>query len=134
MLDGDASFPLIFSQPAHGLFQVPAASSAGLTIAIGFPGGSPFDAPARARNYTPRPDRETGDMVSVDFGGSEDFLHFIAEELRASLSELYPLIPQDKHCSVFLMAAFLPSIHCFPVRNISSATGQQARHCGSVIS
>lgn len=93
MLDGDASFPLIFSQPAHGLFQAPAASSTGLTIAIGFPGGSPFDAPARSRNYTPRPDRETGDMVSVDFGGSEDFLHFIAEELRASLSELYPLDP-----------------------------------------
>lgn len=94
MLDGDASFPLIFSRPAHGLF--PAASAGdhhGLTVAIGFPGGAPFDAPARSRNYTPQPDSETGDMVSPGFGGAADFLHFLTAELRPALSQLFPLDP-----------------------------------------
>lgn len=94
MLDGDASFPLIFSQPAHGLFpKMSAGDKRGLTVAIGFPGGAPFDAPARSRNYTPKPDRETGDLVSSGFGGADDFLHFLAEELRPALCEHYPLDP-----------------------------------------
>lgn len=96
MLDGDASFPLVFSRPAGGLFPSAPMSAdcvAGLTVAIGFPGGAPFDAPARSRNYTPQPDQETGDMVSTVFGGAEGFLHFIVEELRPALSALYPLDP-----------------------------------------
>lgn len=96
MLDGDASFPLVFSRPANGLFpaaSIPADHAAGITIAIGFPGGAPFDAPARSRNYTPLPDQETGDIVSSVFGGAEDFLHFLVEELRPVLSALYPLDP-----------------------------------------
>lgn len=94
MLDGDASFPLVFSQPAGGLFppaSTPSDRATGLIVAIGFPGGAPFDAPARARNYTPEPDHETGDAVSCVFGGAEDFLHFLVEELRPALSALHPL-------------------------------------------
>ncbi|MBO0143666.1 alpha/beta hydrolase [Agrobacterium sp. Ap1] len=96
MLDGDASFPLVFSKPAGGLFpaaSTPADLGTGLTVAIGFPGGTPFDAPARSRNYTPQPDQETGDIVSGVFGGARDFLHFLVEELRPALSALYPLDP-----------------------------------------
>ncbi len=94
MLDGDASFPLVFGKPANGLFPaatMPADGAVGFTVAIGFPGGAPFDAPARSRNYTPQPDRETGDIVSTAFGGAEDFLYFLVEELRPALSALYPL-------------------------------------------
>ncbi|MBW9091213.1 alpha/beta hydrolase [Rhizobium wenxiniae] len=96
MLDGDASFPLVFTQPANGLFppaSKPSDHAAGLIVAIGFPGGAPFDAPARSRNYTPEPDHETGDVVSSVFGGAKHFLHFLVEELRPVLSELYPLDP-----------------------------------------
>jgi len=98
MLDGDASFPLVFSKPAGGLFPSASASAsadraAGLTVAIGFPGGTPFDAPARSRNYTPQPDHETGDIVSSVFGGAKDFLYFLVEELRPALAALYPLDP-----------------------------------------
>lgn len=96
MLDGDASFPLVFSRPANGLFpaaSIPVGHAAGITIAIGFPGGTPFDAPARSRNYTPQPDQETGDIVSSVFGGAEDFLHFLVKELRPALSALYPIDP-----------------------------------------
>lgn len=96
MLDGDASFPLVFSKPAGGLFPMvstPADRAGGLTVAIGFPGGAPFDAPARSRNYTPRPDHETGDIVSSVFGGAENFLHFLVEELRPAISARYPIDP-----------------------------------------
>lgn len=94
MLDGDASFPLVFSKPAGGLFPSASADrAAGLTVAIGFPGGTPFDAPARSRNYTPQPDHETGDIVSSVFGGAKDFLYFLIEELRPALAALYPLDP-----------------------------------------
>lgn len=96
MLDGDASFPLVFSKPAGGLFpasNTSADGATGLTVAIGFPGGAPFDAPARSRNYTPQPDHDTGDIVSSVFGGAEGFLHFIVEELRPALCEHYPLDP-----------------------------------------
>lgn len=94
MLDGDASFPLAFSQPAHGLFPTAAnGGCTGLTVAIGFPEGVPFDAPARSRNYTPQPDRETGDLISNGFGGADDFLYFLAEELRPAIAAHYPLDP-----------------------------------------
>lgn len=96
MLDGDASFPLVFSRPAGGLFPAAATSAdpaTGLIVAIGFPGGAPFDAPARSRNYTPEPDHETGDIISTVFGGAEDFLHFLVEELRPELSARYPFDP-----------------------------------------
>jgi len=95
MLDGDASFPLVFTQPARGLFP-PATGSTGGTgvvVAVGFPGGAPFDAPARSRNYTPAPDRETGDRVSTQFGGASDFLHFLTRELRPALAARLPLDP-----------------------------------------
>lgn len=96
MLDGDASFPLVFSQPAGGLFPAASATAdraTGLIVAIGFPGGTPFDAPARSRNYTPQPDQKTGDIVSNVFGGAKDFLYFLVEELRPALAALYPLDP-----------------------------------------
>lgn len=95
MLDGDASFPLVFTQPAHGLFPPASGASggAGVVVAIGFPGGAPFDAPARSRNYTPTPDSETGDSVSSEFGGASDFLYFLTQELRPALAARLPLDP-----------------------------------------
>lgn len=95
MLDGDASFPLTFAKPAHGLFAPATADpgGAGVIVAVGFPGGAPFDAPARSRNYTPTPDRETGDSVSTEFGGASDFLHFLTQELRPALAARLPLDP-----------------------------------------
>lgn len=92
MLDGQASFPLVFSQPANGLFSAPPNNSgSGLIVAVGFPGDAPFNAAARSRNYTPLPDREPGDLVSTVFGGADDFLYFLAEELRPALAAHYPL-------------------------------------------
>lgn len=95
MLDGDASFPLAFTKPARGLFPpvTNGAGGNGVIVAIGFPGGAPFDAPARSRNYTPQPDGETGDRISAQFGGAADFLHFLTRELRPALATRLPLDP-----------------------------------------
>lgn len=91
MLDGDASFPLTFCRPAHRLQPRPA--SAGVIVAVSFPGAAPYDPAARARNYTPQPDAETGDHISREFGGASDFLHFLAGELRPLLAGRLPLDP-----------------------------------------
>jgi len=90
MLDGDASFPLTFSRPTSGVLP-PATAGRGVVVAVGFPGGVPFDARARSRNYTPMPDGETGDGVSTAFGGASDFLYFLTQELRPALAARLPL-------------------------------------------
>lgn len=96
MLDGDASFPLVFSRSGHHTFggsQSGPLEDPGVVVAIGFPGGAPFDVDARARNYTPEPDGDTGDLVSPAFGGAARFLQFLSEELREVLTARVPLDP-----------------------------------------
>lgn len=96
MLDGDASFPLIFSRSSHKTPigpQTGQCEDPGIVVAIGFPGGAPFEVDARARNYTPEPDGETGDLVSPVFGGAAKFLRFLSEELTGALAARVPLDP-----------------------------------------
>ncbi len=88
MLDGDASFPLCLPQaiqPASG------REDPGVIVAVGFPGGASFDVDARARNYTPEPDGDTGDLHSPAFGGAAGFLRFLTEELRPAIAARLPL-------------------------------------------
>lgn len=96
MLDGDASFPLVFSRSPHqssGGPQPGPREDAGVVVAVGFPDGAPFSVDARARNYTPEPDGETGDLVSPAFGGAAGFLRFLTEELREAIAARLPLDP-----------------------------------------
>lgn len=92
MLDGDASFPLCFGHAAHpSAGRDGAREDPGVIVAVGFPGGATFDVDARARNYTPEPDGETGDLVSPAFGGAAGFLRFLTEELRPAIAARLPL-------------------------------------------
>lgn len=91
MLDGDASFPLAFSRPSRRTSSRKGATASGLVIALGFPGAAPFDVKARARNYTPAPDRETGDQLSMEFGGASAFLSVIANEIRPAIANRIPI-------------------------------------------
>jgi len=99
MLDGDASFPLVYGHSSHSIASLSpagrdgACQDPGVVVAVGFPGGAPFDVDARARNYTPEPDGATGDAVSPAFGGAAGFLRFLAEELRGAIAGRLPLDP-----------------------------------------
>jgi uncharacterized protein len=90
MLDAETSFPLTYSRPTRNFTAgapIGGTEADGLIVAIGFPGGPLCNPAARARNYTPIPDGETGDQISQDFGKASDFLSFIVEELRPLLTE-----------------------------------------------
>jgi len=99
MLDAETSFPLIYSRPTRN-FTAGSPDNGreadGLIVAIGFPGGALRNPAARARNYTPIPDSETGDRVSEEFGKAGDFLRFIAEELRPLLATKFLLDPTQQ--------------------------------------
>lgn len=98
MLDGDASFPLVFSRSPHtsvsGGPLGDRREDPGVVVAVGFPGGAPFEVDARARNYTPEPDGDTGDLLSPAFGGAAGFLAFLTEELRGAIAERLSIDPE----------------------------------------
>lgn len=92
MLDGDASFPMCFAEAIHpSTGRDGGRADPGVIVAVGFPGGAPFDVDARARNYTPAPDGDTGDLHSPAFGGAAGFLRFLADELRPAIAARLPL-------------------------------------------
>jgi predicted alpha/beta superfamily hydrolase len=88
MLDGDASFHLSLPRAIH---PPSGREDPGVIVAVGFPGGASFDVDARARNYTPEPDGDTGDLHSPAFGGAAGFLSFLADELRPAIAARLPL-------------------------------------------
>lgn len=92
MLDGDASFPMCFAEAIHpSTGRDGGRADPGVIVAVGFPGGATFDVDARARNYTPTPDGDTGDLHSPAFGGAAGFLSFLADELRPAIAARLPL-------------------------------------------
>lgn len=102
MLDGLGSFPLTEVVRPRPLDpdtneqwrQVHGMTPAGLTVAVGYASGKPFDVDARALDYTPVPTAPTGDGFSNKHGGAENFLKFLVEELRPILAEQFALNPQ----------------------------------------
>lgn len=87
MLDGDASLPLALP------FLPPQADGA-LILGLAYPSGLAFDRDRRARDYTPEPDAQTGDLLSQGFGGAADFRAMLCDELRPWLAAHYPMNPQ----------------------------------------
>ncbi|CAM4125191.1 alpha/beta hydrolase [Kerstersia similis] len=98
MLDGAASFPLAsvslprpMQAPQAGRRPGIAGLPVGLVVGIAHTGDSPFNVDARACDYTPAPDTDTGDQLSPEFGGAEAFRHFLVDELRPLIAAQFPL-------------------------------------------
>jgi predicted alpha/beta superfamily hydrolase len=68
----------------------------GLIVAIGYASGQPFDADARALDYTPATTGITGDFISPQHGGAAAFLRFITEELRPLIAQYFALNMQQQ--------------------------------------
>lgn len=102
MLDGAASYPITqFVRPrADDAGQGSrreisrAARPAGLVVAITYANDKSFDVDSRARDYTPKPDADTGDRLSPEFGGAASFRRFLVDELRPLIGKHFPLDPQ----------------------------------------
>lgn len=98
MLDGGASFPLASVSlprpsrpPAAGRRPGPAGLAAGLVIGIAHASDEAFDIDARASDYTPEPDTDSGDLLSPAFGGAAAFRRFLVDELRPVIAAQFPL-------------------------------------------
>lgn len=90
MLDGGASYPITqFARTGGSRAQ----RLPGLIVAVGYASDKPFDVDARALDYTPVPDADTGDRLSPRFGGADAFLRFMVDELRPVIAAHFKLDP-----------------------------------------
>ncbi|QZA78741.1 hypothetical protein K4H28_04860 [Deefgea tanakiae] len=102
-LDGMASFPIMeavrpqsVSCGEHKAWRNKPRPRDGLIVAIAHVSGKPFDVDARALDYTPFTTAKTGDFLSSQHGGADQFLRFVTEELRPLIAQHFALNLQQQ--------------------------------------
>lgn len=90
VLDGDGVFPMA-SLIAQGMMMRMQENNAVpmLIVGVGYGTDGLIDLHARAKDYTPPAPNyhNTGDRLSTDFGGADDFYTFISHELPYTLAQ-----------------------------------------------
>lgn len=89
VLDGDDSFAIAAESVTRlGRFSQAAAITPGVIVAIGYPGET-----RRARDYTPPLAEGASVPPGGPFGGADDFLAFIADELKPAIAHDFSVDP-----------------------------------------
>jgi predicted alpha/beta superfamily hydrolase len=91
VLDGNAAFPSValMARTAARRSKV-TGRAAPVVVGIGYASGEDYDSGARARDYTPA----AAGKAAKGEGGADQFLDFIAHELKPLIQALAPLDPQ----------------------------------------
>ncbi|MBB6066249.1 alpha/beta hydrolase [Pseudoxanthomonas broegbernensis] len=99
-----AGYPVIYLLDGNSVFGTAvetvrlqrAALGPAVIVAVGYPVGTPFDGPARFRDYTPPTDpRHIPEKFdrSVVTGGQDAFLDFLVAQVRPLVESLHPIDP-----------------------------------------
>jgi len=97
ILDGNATFP-----SAANIAQSIGAGSTKLglaplmIIAVGYPKQKTFDVQKRAYDYTPKPSAEFQAQGKYKYGGADQFIAFLNDELKPEIAKQFPMNSQQQ--------------------------------------
>lgn len=97
ILDGNAIFP-----SAANIAQSIGAGSTKLglaplmIVAVGYPQQKTFDVQKRAYDYTPKPSAEFQAQGKYKYGGADQFIAFLNEELKPEIAKQFPMNSQQQ--------------------------------------
>ncbi|MFW6573127.1 alpha/beta hydrolase-fold protein [Acinetobacter baumannii] len=97
ILDGNATFP-----SAMNIAQSIGAGSAKLgldpliIVAVGYPQQKTFDVQKRAYDYTPKPSAEFQAQGKYKYGGADQFIAFLNNELKPEIAKQFPINSQQQ--------------------------------------
>jgi Predicted hydrolase of the alpha/beta superfamily len=97
ILDGNATFP-----SAVNIAQSIGAGSTKLgldplmIVAVGYPQQKTFDVQKRAYDYTPKPSSEFQAQGKYKYGGADQFIAFLNNELKPEIAQQFPINSQQQ--------------------------------------
>ncbi|MFZ5394136.1 alpha/beta hydrolase [Acinetobacter seifertii] len=97
LLDGNATFP-----SAVNIAQSIGAGSTKLgldplmIVAVGYPQQKTFDVQKRAYDYTPKPSSEFQAQGKYKYGGADQFIAFLNNELKPEIAQQFPINSQQQ--------------------------------------
>ncbi|KHO14051.1 alpha/beta hydrolase [Acinetobacter baumannii] len=97
ILDGNATFP-----SAVNIAQSIGAGSTKLgldplmIVAVGYPKQKNFDVQKRAYDYTPKPSSEFQAQGKYKYGGADQFIAFLNNELKPEIAQQFPINSQQQ--------------------------------------
>ncbi|MEQ1086680.1 alpha/beta hydrolase [Acinetobacter seifertii] len=97
ILDGNATFP-----SAANIAQSIGAGSTKLgldplmIVAVGYPQQKTFDVQKRAYDYTPKPSSEFQAQGKYKYGGADQFIAFLNNELKPEIAQQFPINSQQQ--------------------------------------
>lgn len=97
ILDGNATFP-----SAANIAQSIGAGSTKLgldplmIVAVGYPQQKTFDVQKRAYDYTPEPSSEFQAQGKYKYGGADQFIAFLNNELKPEIAQQFPINSQQQ--------------------------------------
>jgi predicted alpha/beta superfamily hydrolase len=97
ILDGNATFP-----SAVNIAQSIGAGSTKLgldplmIVAVGYPKQKTFDVQKRAYDYTPKPSAEFQKQGRYKYGGADEFITFLNDELKPEIAKQFPINNQQQ--------------------------------------
>ncbi|WP_454666229.1 alpha/beta hydrolase [Acinetobacter calcoaceticus] len=97
ILDGNATFP-----SAANIAQSIGAGSTKLglaplmIVAVGYPQQKTFDVQKRAYDYTPKPSAEFQKQGKYKYGGADQFIAFLNDELKPEIAKQFPMNSQQQ--------------------------------------
>lgn len=97
ILDGNATFP-----SAVNIAQSIGAGSTKLgldplmIVAVGYPKQKTFDVQKRAYDYTPKPSAEFQKQGRYKYGGADQFITFLNDELKPEIAKQFPINSQQQ--------------------------------------
>ncbi len=97
ILDGNATFP-----SAVNIAQSIGAGSTKLgldplmIVAVGYPQQKTFDVQKRAYDYTPKPSSEFQAQGKYKYGGADQFIAFLNNELKPEIAQQFPIYSQQQ--------------------------------------
>ena len=114
ILDGNATFP-----SAANIAQSIGAGSTKLgldplmIVAVGYPQQKTFDVQKRAYDYTPKPSAEFQTQGKYKYGGADQFISFLNNELKPEIAKQFPVNNQQQSLYGHSFGGLLVLYHFF---------------------
>jgi len=118
ILDGNATFP-----SAANIAQSIGAGSTKLgldplmIVAVGYPQQKTFDVQKRAYDYTPKPSAEFQTQGKYKYGGADQFISFLNNELKPEIAKQFPVNSQKQSLYGHSFGGLLVLYHFFQKPN-----------------
>lgn len=114
ILDGNATFP-----SAANIAQSIGAGSTKLgldplmIVAVGYPQQKTFDVQKRAYDYTPKPSSDFQAQGKYKYGGADQFIAFLNNELKPKIAQQFPINSQQQSIYGHSFGGLLVLYHFF---------------------